>query len=68
MLVEIIDRAGRLLGRFADCALCERCVHLRELVLFRGPGQELPACRPCVAEFESWCEGRGTVETEEVAA
>lgn len=69
MLSEIISLAtGRVIARLADCALCGQHTPLRSLALFQGPGQEIPACRPCLDEFETWCEGRTAIESEEVAA
>lgn len=58
MLLEVRDRDDRVVARMVHCCLCETYVPLAKLRVFRGPGQRVPCCADCLAEFETWCEGR----------
>lgn len=68
LLITVLGRSGRPLCSLAECALCEQLRRPEELDVFEGPGQSVVACINCLAEFESWCEGRSQIEPEEVAA
>lgn len=62
MYMEVVGRRGRVVARFVCCCLCDEFVPLSQIDVFEGPGQRVPACTSCIAEFSSWCEGRSQVE------
>lgn len=59
MRIEVLGANGVVRAQWVVCSLCGRLTLPHEMDVFEGPGQSVPCCLHCLAEFESWCEGRG---------